>query len=348
MKEGHNLETRGTRSARNEGSNKKNKKRKRFIIMWTVIAVFLFSIGAAGGYAWSLLNAVKNVEIDKTDKGTGITSQIKNLIKEEDPKNQIRNIAIFGLDRHSEDETSRSDALMIASIDKKHKKIKISSLMRDTYVAVPGHGKTKITHAYAYGGPQLAIRTLNENFQLNITDYVTVDFFSLEKIIDSLGGLTLDIKSAEIEHMNYYIREVANIEKRKPPYVTKAGTQTLSGIQAVAYTRVRYVGNDQERTERQRIVLTAIFDKIQDAGITRYPSIVSTVLPYVETSMEKGDILTTGAGVLTSGIKTIDQMRYPQDKFAKNQMINKVYYLVADLKATAEQMHKYIYEDIKE
>ena len=116
--------------------------------------------------------------------------------------NEIINIAFFGVDRRAVNEASRSDSIMILSIDEMHKKIKMSSIMRDTYVEIKNHGQTKINHAYAYGGPQLAIRTLNENFNLDIRDYVTVDFFNFEKIIDAIGGVTIDVKQDEISLIN--------------------------------------------------------------------------------------------------------------------------------------------------
>jgi LCP family protein required for cell wall assembly len=332
----------------NESKNTEGKKksRKKMIIL-SVLGAVLLLLAAGGVYTWQMLGKVQNVKIDKTSEGVGITEDIKSIIEQQDPKNQITNIALFGLDRRTQNADSRSDAIMIASIDRKHKKIKLSSIMRDTYVSVPGRGKTKITHAYAYGGPQLAIRTLNENFQLNIENYIAVDFFSLEKIIDLLGGVTIDVRKEEIELINFYMEETSRLEKKGFTAVTREGNQNLNGMQAVAYTRIRYVGNDQERTERQRKVLSAMFNKIHAAGITRYPALVSTILPYAETSLGKENILSTGAGILTSGIKDVDQMRYPKDGFARGEYINKVYYLVADIKATREQLHKFIYEDIK-
>lgn len=336
------MENKKRRSSKNNNSKKKNRK---IIIISSIIGLLLLIGAGAFGYVYNMLGQVKTADLDRSNAATGINNDILDRINGEDPNKDVTNIALFGLDTRDPDVNGRSDAIMIASIDKKHDKIKISSIMRDLYVDVPGKGKTKITHAYAYGGAQLAIKTLNENFQLNIKDYVTVDFFGLEKIIDRLGGVTIDVRQEEIKYINSYMNEVANIEKRTVPTITQAGKLNLNGIQAVAYTRIRYVGNDYERTERQRKVLTAMFNKIQSAGLTKYPGIVSSVLPFVSTSMVKTDILSTGTGVFTSGIRTIDQMRYPID--GKGETINKVYYLVADIKKVADQMHKYIYEDIK-
>ncbi|MCM8711274.1 LCP family protein [Clostridium sp. SYSU_GA19001] len=334
------------KNKRNNSSNK--KKHKKVLIISSIFVLLALVSAAVGGYLFLQLDKMKTAELSKSNDDLGINNEALEKIQQEDPNKDVINIALFGVDRRSSTGAGRSDSIMIASIDKKHKKIKLSSVMRDTYVAIPGRNNEKITHAYAYGGAQLAIKTLNENFQLNIKDYVTVDFFSLEKIIDALGGVTINVQKNEINLINSYMTEVAAIENKTPRNVTQAGTQTLNGMQAVAYSRIRYVGNgDYERTERQRTVLTALFNKIQSAGITKYPSIVATLLPYTETSISKADILAMGTEVLTSGIKTLDQERFPVDGYAKGQTINGASVIVTDLKVTTDQMHKYIYEDIK-
>lgn len=331
---------------RAENSKVKKMSKKKKVIMGIISAIIVV-FGGMGVYSYSMLNKVKSTEIPKDNKSLGIKDEVVEQIQQEDPGQDIVNIALFGLDRRSKDEASRSDAIIVASIDKKHKKIKLSSVMRDSYVEVPGYGKTKITHAYAYGGPQLAIETLNQNFNLDIKDYVTVDFFSLEKIIDAIGGVTIEVRKEEMPYINAYMSGVADIEKEKVTTLTQWGKLNLNGMQAVAYSRIRYIGNDFERTERQRKVLTEILNKIQGAGIIKYPSIVNTLLPYVETSISKGDMLSLGSDILSSGIKTVDQERFPVDGYWKDSMIDGIYYLAMDINAATEQIHKYIYEDVK-
>lgn len=325
----------------------KKKKHKKIWIIFTIFIVLALVAASIGGYTFMELNKIQTENISKSPEDLGIDKETEQMIDQQDPNNDVINIALFGLDRRSKDEGSRSDALMIASIDKKSKKIKLSSIMRDTYVAVPGHGNRKITEAYAFGGAQTTIKTLNQNFKLNIKDYVAVDFFGLEKIIDALGGVTIDVKQSEIKYINGYMSEVAGIEGSKIKPVTKAGSQSLNGMQAVAYSRIRYVGNDYERTARQRRVLTAMLNKIQSAGLTKYPSIVTKMLPYVETSISKGSMLSIGTEVLTSGTKTIDQERFPVDGYLKGTTINGASVIQADMPATIDQLHKYIFEDIK-
>ena len=322
---------------------KKTKKKKALKITLIILGVIaLFFIGVVG-YGWSQLSKVKTVEFTKDDEKLGISSAAK--AKDDDG---VVNIAFFGLDRRDPKEPARSDSIMILSVDKNHKKIKMNSIMRDTYVKVKGHGETKINEAYAYGGSELAVRTLNENFDMNIRDFVAVDFYKLENIIDALGGVQINIKSNEIVHLNNYLAEVGNIEHKKITNVTKTGNQTLSGMQAVAYSRIRYTeGGDFERTERQRTVLTALFTKIKSGGATQFPSNVSKLLPFIETSMNSMDITKLGTSAFVSGTTSLEQERFPIDGYCNALTIKGVWYLKADMDATKQQLHKYIYEDVK-
>jgi LCP family protein required for cell wall assembly len=334
------------RANKNKNRKKTNKRNK---IIMSIIIVLLFIVSMFGSYTFFQLNKIKSTKISTKDEDLGIKPEVKKKLEAEDSNNDITNIALFGLDKREKGENGRSDAIMIASVDKKSKKIKLSSIMRDSYVDVPGHGKTKINHSYSYGGPELAIKTINQNFDMDIRDYVTVDFFSLEKIINAVGGIQVDVKKSEISYINDGIDEQARYAKDNyRPNVTKSGLQTLNGRQAVAYARIRNTGNgDFERTDRQRKVLNELLNKIQTSGVTKYPQIVSELLPYVETSMSKIDIIKLGSSSFLSGIKTIDQERFPVDGYCNSQTIDGVWYLVPDIKATVDQLHNYIFQDVK-
>jgi LCP family protein required for cell wall assembly len=322
---------------------KKMKLRTKLVLSVFMIIVLVF--GGVFSYTFYQLSKVKTTQISKTDEDLGI--KVKDPVKEEE-SSEIINIALFGLDRRSKDEPARSDSIMVLSIDKKHNKIKMSSIMRDTYVKIKGHGETKINHAYAYGGPQLAIRTLNENFDLDIRDYVAVDFFNAEALIDAMGGVTIDISQDEIALINSGVAVVASIEKKPATAISKTGPQTLNGIQAVAYSRIRYTaGGDFVRTERQRTVLSAMLTKMQSLGPTEIPSAVSKLLPFTETSMNSMDIIKLGTKAITTKKMILEQQRFPIDGYCKGKTIDGVWYLVADMESTVDQLHKYIYEDIK-
>ncbi|MGH4119479.1 LCP family protein [Clostridium sp.] len=305
-------------------------KRSKKIILSAVAIIALVGV-VAFSYTFFQLSKISTVKISKTNEDLGIKPEV--IEKKETEVNEIINIALFGVDRRTKEEASRSDSMIILSIDTDNKKIKMSSIMRDTYVQIKGHGETKINHAYAYGGPQLAIRTLNENFNLDIRDYVTVDFTNLEKIIDAIGGVTVEVDQDEISQI---------------PGVSKAGSQNLNGKQAVAYSRIRHTsGNDFRRTERQRTILSVMFTKIQSIGVTDFPGVVSELLPLTETSMNSIDIIKLGTKVLTSNTKTLEQARFPVDGYWSGKTIDRVWYLLADMESTIEQLHNFIYDDIK-
>lgn len=309
---------------------KKCKKlSKKLVIIISLVSILICVFISGGIYMYSKLNKVNTVAIPKTNEDLGIDSVVDQKLESK----EITNIALFGVDSRDTDSNvgSRSDTIMILSIDEVHNKVKITSIMRDTYVNVEGHGMTKITHAYAYAGPKLAIKTINSNFDMNIKDYVTVDFFGLSKIIDAIGGVEINVKKAEIP----YVKNG----------VTSPGLQLLNGEQAVAYSRIRYQGNgDYERTERQRTVIEGLFKRVSNQGVLKYNSLLNSILPDVETSLSSGDLISIGTKVISSDIKNIDQLRLPMDGYCKGELINKIYYLVADLNAAKKQLYSFIYE----
>lgn len=279
----------------------------------------------------------KSAEPDKETPKTKIDlNKIKN--------SGVINIAFFGLDRRNSNESSRSDSIMVVSIDEKKQKIKVTSLMRDMYVAIPGKGKNRINSAYAYGGASLALKTINTNFGLDIKHYVTVDFFGLEKLIDSIGGVNVYVSDAEAKDLNNGINEINDITGIKVPEV-KGGNQTLNGRQAVAYCRIRYVGNgDYERTERQRRVLNEILRKLKQNGIKQLPKTISTVLPYVKTSLSTGEILKLGIKGIGFKTDSITQYRLPVDGTYKSQNISGMAVLVPNIEVNKEKIYEFIYE----
>lgn len=337
------------RSERNKLNSKKKKKKSNKglkIFLFTLLGLFLFVAGFGGVYLYNTFSKVNKTEISQSNEDLGIDDSVIDQFK--DKQDDIINIAMFGVDKRDSNENGRSDSTLVLTIDKTNKKIKISSIMRDSRVSIDGHGMDKLNHAYAYGGPQLAIKTLNKNFGLNIKDYVTVDFAELAKIIDQLGGVEINIKNYEVDMVNQYIADVAKETKLPGKSLKGSGMQNLSGVQAVAYSRVRYVGNgDIERTERQRTVLTAMFNKIKSAGIAKFPVYVNKLMPFVETNLDTAEILKLGADTLGSGLGNLEQERFPLDGYCEPATINGIWYWKVDLPATKDQIQKYVFEDIK-
>lgn len=326
------------KDTKNDTTKKKNKAK---IIILSLFFVLLISIGLGSTYVYSTLNKMDIKKIAQDNKSLGIDDSNKDLYKD-----SIINIALFGIDSREHNDIGRSDAVIIATIDTKHNKIKLTSLMRDSYVDVEGHGKTKLTHAYSYGGPTLALKTINQNFGLNIKDYVTVNFDNLAKIIDDIGGVPITIKSYEVNEVNKYVRSVAKIAGTtyKPVH---EGEQVLNGTQAVGYARVRYVGDgDYERTQRQRNVLDGIIKKLSNLSVSEYPSTVNKLMQYVETNLTPSKVVSLATSVASTGIPPVENMRFPLDGYCKGDMIKGVWYLTFKQPATKEQIQNYIYKDI--
>jgi LCP family protein required for cell wall assembly len=316
---------------------------KLFLLVST--GVLILSGLIATIYIHTQLKKVIPVDINRSPNSLGISPLVLGHIDSlEDPP---FNIALFGLDKRPGERFGNSDVIMILSISKATKKIKLSSIMRDTYVDIDSIGKGKINAAYKAGGPQLALKAINKNFNLAIPDFVSVDFNGMANVIEALDGVSLDVKKEEVNWINAYLDENNRNRKLKPPYVTKPGLQLLNGKQAVAYTRIRYVGNDWERTARQRTVLSLILHKLKNAGPTEYPAIVSKVLPYVETSLPQISLLSLGADVFLSGINTVEERRFPAHNESKGTFIDGTWYLLTDLPATSKSLSNYIYEGSK-
>lgn len=300
------------------------KKRSK-IILAISISILLIIVGGVYWYGTHLFNKIEKVKIDKSD--VGIKKQVEEKLSQY--SDNIINIALFGIDAE-DGKTGRSDSIMIATIDISGKKLKLTSIMRDSYVTITDRGEDKINHAYAFGGAQLAIRTLNENFDLNIEDFIAVNFTTMPKIINKLGGISIDITDEEVNHI---------------PGITSAGTYNLTGEQALAYSRIRYAtGGDYVRTNRQRTVLNKVFEKILATNVTEYPSLLSEILPMVKTSLDSSEILNLGSEILKMGKINLQQERFPRDEYCEGKMIDGVYYLTFDKENTVNQLHEYIFK----
>ena len=199
----------------------------------------------------------------------------------------VTNILLIGSDERESVDTARSDAMIVLSINETLHEITMTSILRDSYVTIPGYGQQRINHAYQMGGEALLIQTIEENFKLGIDYYASVDFFSFMDIIDCVGGVEIAVQPEEVEWINAYVAELNNIlgSPEGDQYISSAGTMTLSGKQALAYSRIRYVGTDFARTERQRTVLNALIGKLKSANPVQLFRVVNTVLPDVNTDI---------------------------------------------------------------
>ncbi len=332
----------------------KKSQRVWFSIGMSAIAVLLIGGIIGVSYFAPLLDYNYNkITSDPNDLG------FENVIDE-----KIVNIALFGIDtRSTKSFKGNSDSMMILSINTESKKVKIVSIMRDSLVKIERNGKTnyqKINSAYAMGGPELAIKTLNRNFGLDIREYATVNFYGMAEIIDAVGGIEVELTYQEVstsskDGFNGLVeRHCKKIgEDPKKHYIKTPGKHKLNGIQAVAYSRIRKfvnvwgTNNDFGRTDRQRYVMEQLFNKAIKLPKSKYLDLIKALIPYTETSLSYGEIYDLAVKVLLHS-PTFEQTRMPLTEYQMKapyipRVGSTVYY---DLDFAKNLLHDFFYEDI--
>ena len=339
----------------NKRRRKGNKSFPKWVKILLIVLVLLIIISVTTIIIVynSFIGNINKVEINTDD--LEVNNDLYNDVSDKIEKNefdQIVNVAFFGSDSrdlHNE-YAGRSDSIMIASINPVKKSIKLISIPRDTYVNVPnGYGWTKINHAYAYGQEQLSVKTINSNFGLDITQYVTINFAGLVHIINDVGGIEMEITEAERQYINQYVNE-SYVLTNNYSYIQKverAGKVTLTGEQALTHSRNRSVGSDFVRASRQRDVLAALMNKIASMDETKILSVIQDFLKEVKTNID----VTSYLGLMTSIIsdkntylKNIVSVQIPTEEYGEGQMIDGVYYFVSDLNKCKEEFVKYLYD----
>lgn len=330
----------GTRMQKRQEKQKKHSFIGIFIKTFLIVFLILFiCLGAAFAAFKYYTKDMKRETVDET------VLSVDEVKQEQSVEMKIKNIAVFGVDSRNGEDTGNSDAIMIVSIDGKRGKIKMVSIARDTYVNLPKYGKTKITHAYSYGGPELAMATLNENFGMDITDYITVNFEQLAQIIEQMGGIDVEINEGERQELNKYV--APGVEK-----VQQTGSVHLNGEQAVSYSRIRKNDNDDMRTGRQRKVMMCLFEKAKEISPMQYPSYVKMLMPMMETSMTDSEILQLAPIAMNKNLM-LEQDSFPNDYIQTDGYKTKtevegielwVYHY--DLEQAASMLQKFVYDDI--
>ena len=338
-----NGQTRKTKGGKRYQKKQKGKKGKiAGIIVAIILILLVILLGVGTGMVAGKLSKINFDKLDKSDLGVNedlYTEVSDNVSKEEFEK--IKNVVLFGIDG------GRSDAIMIASINQVDKTIKLISIPRDTYVSVAGHGKTKINHAYAYGKEQLALKTINSNFGLNISEYVTINFKGLINVINKIGGIELNISKAEKDYINEFVHESYELTGKPVQLLSSYGKVKLTGEQALTHSRNRTIGNDFTREERQRDVLTAVMNKVSTMSITQLWSLSDSVLSEVKTNLNVSECMGIASDVLgntSSYLNNIASKQIPsEDDGGKGDNINGIYYFVCDLQKASKSMKNIIY-----
>ena len=334
------------RMSRREMKRKKQAKRKKKMI--AILAAEAVLIVVLGVFVWGLgkLDKFQNLGVDADDinMNEDIDAATAELLK------GYTNVALFGIDTRKIGDLgagNRSDTMIIASINNETKEVRLMSVYRDTYMNRADDTYGKCNAAYKSGGPKQAMEMLNTCLDLNIQYYVSVDFVALIKTIDLLGGLEIDVQESEWQYVNSYMYETTEISEdyldHYSPFLEGPGLQTLDGLQATSYCRIRATaGDDFRRTERQREVIGKIVDKAKTAGIGTINDIIDEVFPLVATNIPKTTMIGMAASMMnyelgeSSGFPSIRET----GKVNKQSVV-----IPADLEANVKELHRFLFDE---
>ena len=316
-------------------SSGKPKKIAKLTPKKIVSLVFFTMLGLLGGLMLYLYSTLHSFNYESLPEDTLVDEFGNDLISD----SQVLNVMLIGSDSMSVGDNGRSDSLLIVSLDVKHKKIKVTSLMRDIWINIPGYGKDRFNAAYALGGPKLTISTIEKTFGIRIDRYMVVDFEGFSKIIDTLGGIDMELSASECAYINTYSGDKHTLKG--------SGVKHLTGLQALHYSRDRNSkGSDYDRTSRQRNVIRAIIGKLKTASLTQITDFISTVGPLVTTNFKTSEISRLGTSAIEYLNYPITEFRLPTDDNVRNETYDKKMVLVInDIAKAKKDLLNFIYED---
>lgn len=304
------------------------------LLILLLLAVILFVVMKLSKIQKNELN-LENIAINE-----GISEEAQEIMSD------YQTIALFGLDNRSNGNLSsgRSDVIMLASINRKTREVRLLSVYRDSYLDTGNGIYEKCNAAYAKGGPEQAISMLNTNLDLAITDYVTVDFNSIIECVDLLGGVELTITDDEANLMLGYIRELNELTGHNSKCPESGGTYTLDGVQACAYARIRFGGGDDyRRTERQRAVLSAMVKKAQKSSLKTINSLINQVFGDIQTSFSNADLLALAADLFN--YKIGETAGFPFEKVSKRYSKVGDVVIPCDLSSNVTTLHSFLFDN---
>ncbi len=345
----------------NRSDRPRSRKRPLLIALCATLSVLFVVLIAAVAYMESLLGLINKTD-PNTQGNTLSSSQIQDILNETDPTDpdytgptmsgsdvtwgpdvttpeageNIINILLIGQDAREGETRARSDSMILCTINKSAKTLTMSSFMRDMYVQIPGYRDNRINVSYALGGMSLLDACIEKNFGVQVDGNVEVDFSGFQKIIDLLGGVEIELTKAEADYLN---REGNwGVEDNAGTWSLTAGVNKLNGSQAVAYSRVRYVGNgDFGRTNRQRTVLNALMEKAKTMSLTQLNNLLKEILPLLTTDLSDSEILGYAAQLLPMLSElTVVTQQIPAEGAYKMTMIDGMSVLLPDLEANRE------------
>ncbi len=334
----------------------KKKSKIWIIVIVDIILVLLFLGIYAGSYVSKKLSNLTFKILDEDE--LAINEELYAKVSDEYNRkefNSVKNIVLFGIDTQSEgdgqdnpDFKGRSDSIIIVSLNPKYKTLKMISIPRDTYAEIEGYGKTKINHAYEYGQEQLALKTINQNFSLDLSEYITIDFAGLIKVINDIGGIKLNITKAERNYINGSSSIAYELTNKNKKILSSYGIVTLDGEQALTHSRNRKVGDDFTRAGRQRQVIEAIINKMSKMSFSEISSHVDVFLEQVTTNINVMEYLNILSDVLfnkESYLGNIVSLQCPSKDIAEGKYIGPTYYFVpSSTEKMQEEMLYFLYK----
>lgn len=319
---------------------KKKQQKKLMLVAIEILALLILAV--------VLFVVVKLSKIEKDTSFSASDIEVNEGLSEESKEimENYTTIALFGLDNRSNGNLSKgnSDVIMIASINNDTHEVKLVSVYRDSYLDIGNNTYRKCNAAYANGGPEQAISMLNTNLDLNITDYVTVDFNAVVECVDLLGGVEVTVTDEEAILMYGYMDEINKLTKHKSEYLPGAGTYNMDGVQACSYARIRYTaGDDYKRAERQRIVLAAMVQKAQHSDLKTINSLIDEVFGDIKTSYTITDLIALATKVFN--YKLGETTGFPFEKNTVTLGSKGSVVVPCDLVSNVTQLHVFLYED---
>lgn len=347
-----------------------NKKGRALRILCLVFSILFLLGGGAMIYYYTLLDTLNYVDTPKiaattptnsTVTDTSATVNTSELLR----NSKVLNMMLFGEDNKGDDDHGRTDTMIMLSIDNVHKKLKLTSFQRDTYVYIPGHGYDKINASYTYGGAALSIQTIEANFGIKIDRYAVVDFDSFIDIIDTLGGVEMEVTQDEIDYINYQMYKNDQSDGNRTTITAQPGLVKLTGQEALWYARNRGLtkgedgneiglsGDDWDRTSRQRKLLTKMVTDLKGADLAKIISIVNMVGPKITTNLKKDEITGLVSNALTYINYDIEQSYVPKEGLwyyngpeDESWDIAGSCIMIADMQAQRVALAEFVYEDL--
>ena len=325
------------------GGKKNNTKAIVLLVAEVLVACILVYV------AYTVFFKVDVTKVGKVNMNEEVISQsISETVAENKEMKGYTNLALFGVDSREGELTkkTRSDTIIICSINNDTGDIKLCSVYRDTYLNLSNDEYTKCNAAYAEGGPEQAISMLNMNLDMDIENFITIGFRGLTDVVDALGGITIDVTDAEISHLNNYQSTMATEMKRDYTPVKSAGVQTLDGLQATAYCRIRYTaGDDFRRAERQRTVLMACLDKAKTMSYSQLETVANKAFGETYTSLDLSEILDLLKNVANYNV--VDNNGFPEETMRATGTIGKKGSCVVatDLESNVVWLHNFLFND---